>query len=196
MRVQVDFILFVILVVAFNMSYISFVCWFLQCLYSLSKRRFIFDYLNKLNTLLCSNSGSSTVIWKKHNRIISAGENIIRKDPRLQLDGGHNLRISQLKDSDAGEYVCQIETYGSPLDQRSTLEILGQYLKLCTQNFFDMNSRASILNVLESSRDHFHGNLEIRKWEQLNRIMQLEQFGSTVVYHRIFLAIKLWSSLF
>jgi len=68
--------------------------------------------------------GSSTVIWKKHNRIISAGNNIIRKDPRLQLQGGHNLRISQLKDSDAGEYVCQIETYGSPLDQRSTLEIL------------------------------------------------------------------------
>jgi len=76
--------------------------------------------------LICQveNLGSSTVIWKKHNRIISAGENVIRKDPRLQLDGGHNLRISQLKDSDAGEYVCQIETYGSPLDQRSTLEIL------------------------------------------------------------------------
>ena len=25
-----------------------------------------------------------------------------------------------------GEYVCEIETYGSPLDQTSTLEILGK----------------------------------------------------------------------
>lgn len=26
-----------------------------------------------------------------------------------------------------GEYVCEIETYGSPLSQTSTLEILGNY---------------------------------------------------------------------
>ena len=26
----------------------------------------------------------------------------------------------------SGEYVCEIETYGSPLDQTSTLEILGK----------------------------------------------------------------------
>ena len=34
----------------------------------------------------------------------------------------------------SGEYVCEIETYGSPLDQTSTLEILGkcfaQYIQI------------------------------------------------------------------
>ena len=133
MRVQVDIILFVILVVAYNIhTYQLSVDFFNVCIVCLNGGSYLIT-LKELNALPCSNSGSSTVIWKKHNRIISAGENIIRKDPRLQLDGGHNLRISQLKDSDAGEYVCQIETYGSPLDQRSTLEILGQFSKLFTQ---------------------------------------------------------------
>lgn len=100
------------------------------------------------------------------NRIISAGEVIIRKDNRFRLSDGYNLQIRNLKKSDAGkitnsrpsfqyllyyiynkhqvknlvlfiltiyifsflgEYVCEIETYGSPLDQTSTLEILGEY---------------------------------------------------------------------
>ena len=28
----------------------------------------------------------------------------------------------------AGEYVCEIETYGSPMHQTSRLEILGEYV--------------------------------------------------------------------
>ncbi|QQP41359.1 Uncharacterized protein FKW44_015705, partial [Caligus rogercresseyi] len=66
----------------------------------------------------------SVVIWKQSNRIISAGEVVIRKDPRISLLEGFNLQIRNLRESDAGEYVCEIETYGSPLDQKSTLEIL------------------------------------------------------------------------
>ena len=34
--------------------------------------------------------------------------------------------ISYLYFYSLGEYVCEIETYGSPLDQTSTLEILGK----------------------------------------------------------------------
>lgn len=79
-------------------------------------------------TLSChvDNLGNSTVIWKSvnSNRIISAGEVIIRKDHRFLLTDGYNLQIRNLKKSDAGEYVCEIETYGSPLDQTNTLEIL------------------------------------------------------------------------
>ena len=30
-------------------------------------------------------------------------------------------------ESDSGEYVCEIETYGSPIHQTSRLEILGKF---------------------------------------------------------------------
>uniref|UniRef100_A0A0K2SXN7 Ig-like domain-containing protein n=1 Tax=Lepeophtheirus salmonis TaxID=72036 RepID=A0A0K2SXN7_LEPSM len=70
------------------------------------------------------NLDDSMVIWKQSNRIISAGNVVIRKDERLSLLEGFNLQIRNLRESDAGEYVCEIETYGSPLDQKSTLEIL------------------------------------------------------------------------
>ena len=70
---------------------------------------------------------SSTLIWKKDGRIISAGETIIRKDPRLHLVG-YNLDINEVMEEDAGEYVCEIETYGDPLDQVHTVEVLGRRL--------------------------------------------------------------------
>eukprot|EP00093_Oithona_nana_P010757 10757.XXX_265016_286838_1 [CDS] Oithona nana genome sequencing. len=70
------------------------------------------------------NLGESNVIWKESNRIISAGTIIIRKDSRLRLENGYNLRIDDLMESDSGEYVCEIETFGSPMHQTSRLEIL------------------------------------------------------------------------
>ena len=69
--------------------------------------------------------GDSNVIWKESNRIITAGKIIIRKDRRLHLQDGFNLRIDDLKEEDSGEYVCEIETFGSPIHQTSKLEILG-----------------------------------------------------------------------
>ena len=92
--------------------------------------------------------GDSNIIWKESNRVISAGTTIIRKDPRLSLEDGYNLRIDDLQETDSGikltntsyiwqkmrncfgifsgEYVCEVETYGSPLHQSSRLEILGK----------------------------------------------------------------------
>lgn len=74
---------------------------------------------------LCLFPGESNIIWKESNRIITAGKIIIRKDSRLHLENGYNLRIDDLKESDTGEYVCEIETFGSPIHQTSQLEILG-----------------------------------------------------------------------
>ena len=76
--------------------------------------------------------GESNVIWKESNRIITAGDIIIRKDDRLHLQNGYNLRIDDLREQDTGEYVCEIETFGSPIHQTSRLEILG---KQATLNF-------------------------------------------------------------
>ena len=47
--------------------------------------------------------GESTVIWKQSNRIISAGDVIIRKDARLSLNDGFSLRIDGLREEDEGE---------------------------------------------------------------------------------------------
>ena len=71
-------------------------------------------------------TGESNIIWKESNRIISAGTIIIRKDSRLHLENGYNLRIDNLQETDSGEYVCEIETFGSPIHQTTRLEILGE----------------------------------------------------------------------
>ncbi len=62
--------------------------------------------LEKNNTtkLLCLfSSGESTVIWKEADRIISAGDILIRKDRRLSIVDGFSLKIDNLRERDAGE---------------------------------------------------------------------------------------------
>ena len=70
------------------------------------------------------NIGTSTVIWKKDNRIITAGSIVIRKDKRFSLDR-FNLSLKGVALRDAGEYVCEVETYSSkPIRQISHLQVL------------------------------------------------------------------------
>ena len=106
------------------------------------------NFHEKKNSLIFF-SGDSSIIWKESNRIISAGKIIIRKDDRLSLMDGYDLRIDNLEETDSGKrfylknelnfkfnctiffsllgtYVCEIETHGSPLHQTSQLEILGK----------------------------------------------------------------------
>ena len=40
---------------------------------------------------------------------------------------GQSLEILEIGEEDAGEYICEVETFGPPLDQLHTLEVLGQY---------------------------------------------------------------------
>ena len=69
------------------------------------------------------NIGSSTLIWKKDNRIISAGEIVIRKDKRFILSGS-NLTMHSVQVKDEGDYVCEVETYNEPIRQISQLIVL------------------------------------------------------------------------
>ena len=57
--------------------------------------------------------------------MISAGERLIRKDSRMSLKG-YNLEISDVIEEDGGEFICNVETFGDPLDQVHRLEILGK----------------------------------------------------------------------
>jgi len=69
------------------------------------------------------NLGESTLIWKKDGRMISAGRTVIRKDPRMSLVDT-SLEILEVRPDDAGTYFCNVETYGEPLDQAHTLDVL------------------------------------------------------------------------
>ena len=67
---------------------------------------------------------AGTVIWKKDNRLISAGDMIIRKDPRLRLEG-YNLTMRGVSVKDEGEYICEVETFNlEPIQQASKLSVL------------------------------------------------------------------------
>ena len=55
--------------------------------------------------------------------MISAGDTIIRKDSRMKLIE-QSLEISNVTDDDAGEYICNVETFGAPLDQVHRLTVL------------------------------------------------------------------------
>jgi hypothetical protein len=39
---------------------------------------------------------------------------------------GQSLEILEIGEEDAGEYICEVETFGPPLDQVHTLEVLGK----------------------------------------------------------------------
>ena len=69
--------------------------------------------------------GDSTLIWKKDGRMISAGDMVIRKDARMKLLD-QSLEIADVTEEDAGQYICNVETFGSPLDQVHTVSVLGK----------------------------------------------------------------------
>jgi hypothetical protein len=39
---------------------------------------------------------------------------------------GQSLEILEIGEEDAGEFICEVETFGPPLDQVHTLEVLGK----------------------------------------------------------------------
>ena len=60
-----------------------------------------------LKYLLCSIfSGSSVIVWKQTDRIISAGEVLLRKDSRMSLiksSNGFNLQLANVTPDDRGK---------------------------------------------------------------------------------------------
>ncbi|TRY78137.1 hypothetical protein TCAL_12442 [Tigriopus californicus] len=82
-------------------------------------------------TMTCKveNLGSSVIVWKQTDRIISAGERLIRKDPRMRLvkePNGISLHITHVTPDDRGSYICELETYGEPIHQTNVLDVLGK----------------------------------------------------------------------
>ena len=74
--------------------------------------------------------GPLVLIWKHGTRVLTAGVGAgtmhVKKDPRVTL-AGTDLIVSNITESDAGEYRCELDTDDEyPLTLSHTLQILGK----------------------------------------------------------------------
>ncbi|XP_023341591.1 lachesin isoform X2 [Eurytemora carolleeae] len=77
-------------------------------------------------TLWCDpqDVGSFVVLWRKNDHmILTAGDMIVKPDPRLSLVE-KNLRIKSLEAGDAGTYTCYVSTNGPEVSVSHNLHIL------------------------------------------------------------------------
>lgn len=69
-------------------------------------------------------TGSFVIVWKKGVTLLSAGQQMITRDPRFSLSG-YNLHVRDISHADQGDYTCQIGD-GTPGDLIHTVEILSK----------------------------------------------------------------------
>lgn len=68
------------------------------------------------------NLGDFVLVWKKGSALLSAGQQMISREPRFSLLG-YNLQLRDIRHLDQGDYTCQIGD-GSQGDLIHTIEIL------------------------------------------------------------------------
>ncbi|KAK9884560.1 hypothetical protein WA026_007401 [Henosepilachna vigintioctopunctata] len=76
--------------------------------------------------IIIDKSGTFVIVWKKGTTLLSAGQQMISREPRLTLIG-FNLQLRDIRHSDQGDYTCQIGD-GSQGDLIHTIEILSEYI--------------------------------------------------------------------
>lgn len=68
--------------------------------------------------------GDSIVLWKQGERVISAGPIQVRKDFRFTLVEAASLRITGVDVADTGNYTCEVEWRGTPMQIVHKLVVL------------------------------------------------------------------------
>lgn len=71
-----------------------------------------------------SNIGNFVLMWKKKNRVFTAGTLIVRKDPRINLRNDFALEIHNLRSEDQGTYTCEIDVLGKTISIEHTVEVM------------------------------------------------------------------------
>ena len=81
-----------------------------------------------------TNLDNFVVMWKQANRVLSAGNLIVRKDPRMSLRDDYSLEIIDVTPDDQGLYTCEIDIMGKPISIQHTVRMLvpigKQYSKI------------------------------------------------------------------
>ena len=72
------------------------------------------------------NLGKFVVLWRKGDRILSAGKLFVRKDGKVKVTEKYDLKISDIEESDAGDYVCEVDIFGDTKEVHHNLEVLGK----------------------------------------------------------------------
>ena len=72
------------------------------------------------------NLGKFVVLWRKGDRILSAGKLLVRKDGKVKVTEKYDLKICDIEESDAGKYVCEVDVYGETKEVHHELEVLGK----------------------------------------------------------------------
>ena len=72
------------------------------------------------------NLGKFVVLWRKGDRILSAGKLLVRKDGKVTVTEKYELMLSDIEESDAGEYVCEVDVFGETKQVRHKLDVLGK----------------------------------------------------------------------
>ena len=68
-----------------------------------------------------TNLDNFVVMWKQANRVLSAGNLIVRKDPRMSLRDDYSLELSDVTPDDQGVYTCEIDVMGKPIAIQHTV---------------------------------------------------------------------------
>ena len=73
------------------------------------------------------NLGRFVVLWRRGDRILSAGRLLVRKDGKVTVTESYELELRDIEETDAGEYVCEVDVFGQTKEVRHTLEVLGEF---------------------------------------------------------------------
>ena len=72
------------------------------------------------------NLGKFVVLWRQGERILTVGRLLVRKDGKVGVGPGFGLVLTEVQESDAGQYECQVDVFGHAKTVCHTLHVLGE----------------------------------------------------------------------
>ena len=81
-------------------------------------------------TLPCEvrNLRDFVILWRKGERIISAGNLLVKKNGRVKLMDNFSLQLINIETGDAGDYFCEVDFYGETQNVTHHVDVLGKII--------------------------------------------------------------------